>query len=120
MRNQICITLDDGSTRRADHVLLGTGFSVDVSRYEFLAPEITRSLYQVEGYPQLARGFESSVPGLHFMGAPAARSFGPLMRFVSGTQFAARALTSVVAGKSIGQISGEKTQWVKAVKPHCG
>ena len=31
-----------------------------------------------------APGFESSVPGLHFVGAFAAASFGPVMRFVSG------------------------------------
>ena len=28
------------------------------------------------------------------MGAPAARSFGPLVRFVSGTGYSARALTA--------------------------
>jgi hypothetical protein len=32
------------------------------------------------------------VPGLHFLGAPAAASFGPLMRFVSGAGYAARAV----------------------------
>ena len=90
--NRISLTLDDGSTRRADHVLLATGYRVDVSRYEFLSPEILQCLSQVNGYPQLARGFESSIPGLHFVGAPAAWSFGPLMRFVAGTEFAGPAL----------------------------
>src|SRR5437660_7941426 len=108
--NQTSITLDNGSTRRADHVLLGTGYRVDVSRYKFLSPEIVQSLSQVNGYPQLARGFESSIPGLHFVGAPAAWSFGPLMRFVAGTQFVARTLTSSIAGKRINQIFRE-TQW---------
>jgi hypothetical protein len=51
----------------------------------------------VNGYPVLDRGFQSSVSGLHFVGAPAAWSFGPLMRFVAGTGFAARALTRGVA-----------------------
>jgi len=32
-------------------------------------------------YPQLKEGFESSVPRLHFLGAPAIWSFGPLMQF---------------------------------------
>ncbi len=36
---------------------------------------------------------ESSVPGLHFLGAPAARSFGPLMRFVAGGWYGAESLT---------------------------
>jgi hypothetical protein len=47
----------------------------------------------VDGYPRLNAGFETSLPGLHILGAPAAWSFGPLMRFVAGTEFASRALT---------------------------
>jgi hypothetical protein len=47
----------------------------------------------IDGYPRLDAGFESSLPGLHFLGAPAAWSFGPLMRFVAGTEFVSPALT---------------------------
>ena len=90
------ITLDDGTGRCVDHALLATGYRVDVSRYAFLAPELARSVRRADGYPQLADGFESSAPGLHFLGAAAAESFGPLMRFVSGTGYAARALTRCV------------------------
>ena len=49
-----------------------------------------------DGYPVLASGFESSLPGLHFVGAPAAWSYGPLMRFVSGTWFASRTLSQAI------------------------
>ena len=38
--------------------------------------------------------------GLHFLGAPAAWSFGPLMRFVAGASFASRALTLRIAGRA--------------------
>ena len=37
------------------------------------------------------------MPGLHFLGAPAAWSFGPTMRFVSGGWYAGRALSRAVA-----------------------
>jgi hypothetical protein len=37
------------------------------------------------------------VRGLHFLGAPAVHSFGALVRFVSGTDFAARALDRSIA-----------------------
>jgi cation diffusion facilitator CzcD-associated flavoprotein CzcO len=96
---EIRLTLDDGTERRADHVILATGFRVDVSRYPFLTESVLRGLRVVNGYPELARGFESSVSGLHFLGAPAARSFGPLCRFVSGTEYAARALAGSMARK---------------------
>jgi len=65
---------------------------VDVARYAFLGETIRRRLRTSHGYPILARGLESSVPGLHIVGAPAASSFGPIMRFISGSWYAARAV----------------------------
>jgi FAD-dependent urate hydroxylase len=100
---RIRLRLDDGSERTADHVLLGTGYRVDVSKYAFLAPNIVEDLRQTSGYPQLGPGFESSVPGLHFLGAPAAWSYGPLMNFVSGTRYTGNALSKYITnnpGKS--------------------
>jgi FAD-dependent urate hydroxylase len=87
------VRLDDGSERTVDHVLLGTGYRIDVSKYEFLAPEIVKSLETFNGYPVLRPGLETSIPGLHIVGAPAAWSFGPLMQFVSGTHYVAQSLT---------------------------
>jgi len=94
------VELDDGTRREVDHVILGTGFRVDVSRYDFLGPEILEKLQVDQGYPRLTLGLESSIEGLHFMGAPAARSFGPLVRFVSGTGYNARALTEAIVRSS--------------------
>jgi FAD-dependent urate hydroxylase len=88
------VTLDDTSQRLVEHVILGTGYRVDVSAYGFLAPELVGGVRQVGGYPVLGKGLESSVPGLHFVGAPAARSFGPVMRFVSGSWYAAAQVTA--------------------------
>jgi hypothetical protein len=82
------IGLSDGSQRVVDHCLLATGFRVDLSRYAFLSPSILQQVRTVDGFPVLARGFESSVPGLHFLGKTASWSFGPLLCFVSGTEFA--------------------------------
>lgn len=91
------LTLDDDSRRQVDHVILGTGYRVDINRYEFLAPELLRDVRQVGGYPILGPGLSSSVPGLYFMGAPAAWSVGPIMRFVSGTWYGSRAVADRIA-----------------------
>jgi hypothetical protein len=72
---------------------MATGYRVDIRRYPFLAPELIARVRCVEGHPVLDTGFETSIPGLHFVGAPATYSFGPLLRFVSGTEFAARMVT---------------------------
>jgi thioredoxin reductase len=94
---EVELELESGERRSADHVLLGTGYRVDVSRLDLIAPSVRQALSLVGGYPALDRGFQSSVPGLHFVGAPAAWSFGPLMRFVAGTGFAARGLSRGIA-----------------------
>ena len=92
------LTLDDGSTREVEHVILGTGYRVDVAKYDFLDPELVAGIRRVGGYPLLRGGLESSVPGLHFVGAPAAWSYGPIMRFVSGSWYASRLLAKSIRG----------------------
>jgi cation diffusion facilitator CzcD-associated flavoprotein CzcO len=88
------IVLDDGSERMVDHALLATGYRVDISRYEFLDRQLLTEIDRANGFPKLRRGFETSVRGLHFVGASAAWSYGPLSRFVAGAGFAARAVSS--------------------------
>jgi len=97
---RVTVTLSDGSARTVDHVLLGTGYRVDVRRYSFLAPGLLQQMNIAQGYPVLRRGFESSVDGLHFMGAPSAWSYGPLMRFVAGTIFAGPELARGVLARA--------------------
>jgi FAD-dependent urate hydroxylase len=94
--DRLQVELDDGSSREVDHALLATGFRIDVRRYAFLAAELRDSLAVEDGYPLLTHGLESSVPRLHFVGAPAATSFSPILRFVSGTRFASRELTNAI------------------------
>lgn len=89
---RVCVKLNDGLERKVDHVVLATGYRVNVALYSFLAPSLLQRLDLVNGYPRLNSGFESSVPGLHFLGAPAAWTFGPLVRFIAGTGFASRSL----------------------------
>jgi FAD-dependent urate hydroxylase len=85
--SRLKLQISDGSQCVVDHLLIGTGYKIDISKYKFLPPELLTSVRQSDGYPVLNERFESSVPGLYFLGAPAAWSFGPLMRFVAGTEF---------------------------------
>jgi len=74
------LCLDDGSERTADRLLLGTGYRVDVGRYDFLDAALVNAIQTIDGCPVLSQAFESSVEGLHFLGAAAAASAGPGMR----------------------------------------
>ena len=91
------LRLDDGSVREYDLVLLATGYQVDVARYPFFARALLDRISSVRGYPVLTRHFETSSPGLHIVGAPAAWTFGPLMRFVAGSDFASRRVAAAIA-----------------------
>ena len=97
--DKLFLTLNDGTERSVDHALLATGFRVDIAHYPFLSKPLLKSIETINGHPKLKNGFESSVPGLHFLGAPAAWSFGPLMRFVAGADFASRNLTRGILGR---------------------
>lgn len=92
--DEVRLALDDGSERRVHHVLMGTGYRVDITQYQFLAPELVQDVRQLDGYPDVGPGFTTSVAGLHFTGATAAKKFGPLLYFVTGTEFASRELAS--------------------------
>jgi thioredoxin reductase len=88
----------DGSTREilTEHVIAATGYKVNVERLAFLDSGIRSKIKCVNGTPILSSNFESSVPGLYFVGISAANSFGPVMRFAFGAGFAARRVTQAV------------------------
>jgi cation diffusion facilitator CzcD-associated flavoprotein CzcO len=94
-----------------DHVIAGTGYNPDLDRLDFISSELRRSLKRAGGVPALSRSFESSVPGLFFVGSPAAPSLGPSMRFISGTRFTARRLARrMKAGKGRADVGAEAPQ----------
>lgn len=82
----------------ADHVVAATGYRVDLAAMDFLGHELRTELAVSRGTPKLGAGFRSSVPGLYFTGLPAAASYGPVMRFVCGTEFASPRLVRHLVG----------------------
>jgi len=88
----------NGSAREivTEHIIAATGYKVDMERLTFLNPAIRSELKCVNGAPVLSSSFESSVPGLYFVGIAAANSFGPVMRFAFGAGFAAKRLTQTM------------------------
>ena len=80
-------------TFSADHVIAATGYRVDLRRLVFLRPELLQEIRSLENTPELSSHFESSVPGLYFVGAASANTFGPLARFAYGAGFTSRRLS---------------------------
>lgn len=105
--NQVTLHTEgaDGSSRiyRADHVISATGYRLGAGAFDFLSEDLRGAVDRQSGWPRLNAGFESSVPGLYFVGFPAAGSFGPLMRFVCGTSYAAPRVARAAAARSSSQ-----------------
>lgn len=97
---KVCLSLVDqeGGKREviADHIIAATGYRVNLERLRFLNAKTRSKIKTVTGSPVLSSTFESSVPGLYFVGLAAANSFGPVMRFAFGAAFAARTVAKAV------------------------
>jgi thioredoxin reductase len=95
----------------ADHVIAATGYRADLSRLTFLSDQLRPVLRTVAGTAAVDSHYQSSVPGLYFVGPAVAPVFGPVMRFVYGADHAARTtarhLAATVA-RSSGSASGSR------------
>jgi thioredoxin reductase len=81
----------------ADHVIASTGYRFDLQNLPFFGQSLKAEIRNEKQLPQLSSNFESSVPGLYFTGIASANSFGSAMRFLVGTGYTARRISSHVA-----------------------
>ncbi len=96
---QVELTLSNGENLIVDHVMLSTGYNVDVKQLSMIAPSLLEEIEADNGVPTLNHWFESSVSGLYFVGLTAVRGFGPLFRFVVGNKSTAQRVASAAARK---------------------
>jgi cation diffusion facilitator CzcD-associated flavoprotein CzcO len=106
-RVQLRLAPSDGSERTVtvDHAIAATGFRQDAQRLPFLSREIISDLGLLGGMPRLSANFESTVPGLYFIGPITANTFGPVMRFSIGAAFTSRRLSRHLASITASQRS---------------
>jgi FAD-dependent urate hydroxylase len=77
-----------------DHVIAATGFKTNLDRLAYLDPALKKKIALEDYAPLLDGSFETSVPGLFFVGPMSAPAFGPVMRFMFGAKHAAPMLAS--------------------------
>lgn len=95
---KIGLTSPDGDqTVICDHVVAATGYRVDLGRLAFLGDRVRAALDTVAGTPAVGSDYQSSLPGLYFIGPGVAPTFGPVMRFVFGADHAARRVAARLA-----------------------
>jgi thioredoxin reductase len=90
----------EAHTVECDHVVAATGFRADLARVPFMTPGLLSRIVTTGAAPKLSGGFETTCPGLHVIGPASANSFGPLMRFMTGAEYAAPVLAKHLARKA--------------------
>ena len=100
---RVVATVSDGARLTADHILLATGYTVDIDKLTMIHPSLRAEVATDRAIPVLSHWFESSVPGLYFIGLTSLRAFGPLYRFVAGCGAAARRVAKSVARQHAGR-----------------
>lgn len=86
---RVSLTLAGGETLAFDHVIAATGYKMNLRRIAFLEKGLRERASQADGTPILSDSFETAMPNLYAVGPAALESFGPLMRFMVGAEFAA-------------------------------
>jgi thioredoxin reductase len=81
----------------ADHVIAATGYRSDARRLTFLSDQVRPALRTIADTPVVDRSYRSAVAGLYFIGPVVAPTFGPVMRFVYGSDHAARTVSRELA-----------------------
>ena len=82
-----------------DHVIAATGYEYHLKNLPFIDESLKS---QIEyGMPVLSGHLKSMVGGLYFVGLASAISFGPAMRFVAGTGYAAQRICRHIAGRDL-------------------
>jgi hypothetical protein len=107
--DKVCVSFQDKDGKAVellgDHVVLGTGYKVDLSKLPFLGEPMLSQIRSVENTPVLSADFQSSLPGLYFIGLAAANSFGPLLRFAYGADFTAKKLAAHLVRGAVSAVS---------------
>ena len=92
----VMLTLSNNKTLKANHIILGTGYRANIKNLPMLHPSVVSAVETYHNAPILNNQFESSMPGLYFVGFSSVSSCGPLYRFVLGTDAAARRVASSI------------------------
>jgi cation diffusion facilitator CzcD-associated flavoprotein CzcO len=90
---RVTLTLADQTGRMemltCDHVIAATGYKPDMYRVPFLKSALATRIAPYGAAPTVSDSFETPVPGLFVVGPATIDTFGPLMRFMVGSEFAA-------------------------------
>lgn len=96
LSGRLQLALSDGTRLDCDHVIASTGYRTDLSRLHFLSDDIRNRIRRPECAMHVGRDFQTDLKGLYAIGPMAMENFGPLLRFMAGSQFVSRRLSNIL------------------------
>jgi cation diffusion facilitator CzcD-associated flavoprotein CzcO len=92
---------DSGERLVVDHVVLATGYKVEIGQVPFLARgNLAEMLATRNGFPVLDERFQTNLPGLFITSIAANQDFGPFFGFTIATRTSAKLIGAAVADES--------------------
>ena len=94
---ELSVRLDDGQSFSVDHIILATGYKVQLERIPLLAQgNLLPEIVSRNGFPVLDTHFQTSVPGLYVTSMAASQDFGPFFGFTGAVRTSARLIAAGV------------------------
>jgi thioredoxin reductase len=95
---ELKISLANNQIILIDHIILATGYKMDILRVPMLTNgNLANELHVQNGYPVLDETFQSNIPNLYFTGFPAAQDFGPFFGFTAAVRASSKVIGRAVA-----------------------
>jgi cation diffusion facilitator CzcD-associated flavoprotein CzcO len=102
------VVLDTGTAIDADHVILATGYKVDLAHLPYLAAgNMLADLELDDGFPVLDEHMQTSVRGLYVTSMPATKAFGAFFAFTVSVRAAAKIVCRGIAGETAAPCRGD-------------
>jgi len=87
----LAVSLENGENLIVDHIILATGYKVNMSQVPFLkSGNILQKLKTLNGFPVLDKNFQTNIPGFFVTSMAAAQDFGPFFGFTISTRTSAK------------------------------
>ena len=91
------VELDVGQVLTEDHVILATGYKVNMRNVPFLSNgNILEGMNMKNGFPALDEHFQSNIPGLFITSMPATQDFGAFFAFTVSATASAKIIGSAI------------------------
>lgn len=95
--DELAVTFETGNVVEVDHIILATGYNVEIDRLPLLARgNILPRLATRNGFPALDEQFQANIPGLYITSLPATQDFGPFFAFTIAARASARVIGSAL------------------------